>query len=93
MSKNCAVISDTGIILNIVVCHNDEPETANLIAYTDTNPAYIGGDYVEGYFYPPQPYPSWTRSEGQWVAPVSMPDDGGRYQWDEDLQEWVEQAD
>jgi hypothetical protein len=93
MSKNCAVVSDTGEVINIVVCRNDEPETANLIAYTDTNPAYIGGDYVEGYFYPPQPYPSWTRSEGQWVAPVSMPDDGGRYQWDEDLQEWVEQAD
>jgi hypothetical protein len=90
MSKNCAVVSDTGEVINIVVCRDDEPETANVIAYTDTNPAYIGGDYVEGYFYPPQPYPSWTRSEGQWVAPVSMPDDGGRYQWDEDLQEWVE---
>jgi hypothetical protein len=24
---------------------------------------------------------------------VSMPDDGGRYQWNEDLQEWVELAD
>jgi hypothetical protein len=90
MSKNCAVVSDTGEVINIVVCRNDEPETANLIAYTDTNPAYIGGDYVEGYFYPPQPYPSWTRSEGQWVAPVSMPDDGGRYQWNENILNWEE---
>jgi hypothetical protein len=93
MSKNCAVVSDTGIVLNIVVCHDDEPESANLIRYEDDNPAYIGGTFDTGYFYPPQPYPSWTRSEGQWVAPVSMPDDGGRYQWDEDLQEWVELAD
>jgi hypothetical protein len=48
---------------------------------------------VDGFFYPPQPYPSWTRSEGQWVAPVSMPDDGGRYQWNEESQEWVELTD
>jgi hypothetical protein len=72
MSKNCAVVSDTGIVLNIVVCHDDEPESANLIRYEDTNPAYMGGTFDTGYFYPPQPYPSWTRSEGQWVAPVSV---------------------
>jgi hypothetical protein len=46
-----------------------------------------------GYFYPPQPYPSWVKDEGVWAAPVSMPDDGGRYQWDETNQEWVELSD
>jgi hypothetical protein len=93
MSKNMAVITDSGIVSNIIVCHDSERETDLLITYTDDNPAYIGGTFDTGYFYPPQPYPSWTRNEGQWVAPVSMPDDGGRYQWDEDLQEWFELAD
>ena len=88
-----AVVTDSGEVLNIIICHDDEPETPNLITYTDANPAYIGGTFDSGYFYPPQPYPSWTKSEGVWVAPVSMPDDGGRYQWDEDEQDWVALSD
>ena len=88
-----AAVSDTGVVLNIIVCHDDEPETPNLITYTDANPAYIGGTFDSGFFYPPQPFASWVKSEGVWVAPVSMPDDGGRYQWDEDSQEWVELID
>ena len=93
MSKNMAVVTDSGEVLNIIICHDDEPETPNLITYTDANPAYIGGTFDSGYFYPPQPYPSWVKDEGVWAAPVSMPDDGGRYQWDETNQEWVELSD
>jgi hypothetical protein len=88
MSKDVAVVNDSGVVLAVNVHLDDYELAANEVLVT--NPAYVGGDYVDGFFYPPQPYPSWTRSEGQWVAPVSMPDDGGRYQWDEDLQEWVE---
>jgi hypothetical protein len=73
--------------LNIVVCHDDEPESANLIRYEDDNPAYIGGDYVEGYFYPPQPFASWTRNEGEWLPPTPRPDGVG-WQWNEDEGEW-----
>jgi hypothetical protein len=87
MSKNCAVVSDTGIVLNIVVCHDDEPESANLIRYEDDNPAYIGGDYVEGYFYPPQPFASWTRADGEWVPPIPRPSEGS-WVWNEELQDW-----
>jgi hypothetical protein len=84
-----AAVSDSGEVLNIIICHDDEPETPNLITYTDANPAYIGGTFDSGYFYPPQPYPSWVKDEGVWAAPLSMPDDGGRYQWDEELRDWV----
>jgi hypothetical protein len=84
-----AAVSDSGEVLNIIICHDDEPETPNLITYTEANPAYIGGTFDSGYFYPPQPYPSWVKDEGVWAAPVSMPDDGGRYQWDEELGDWV----
>lgn len=54
-----------------------------------TNPAYIGGKFMDGFFYAPQPYPSWTPLEGNWIPPVAMPEDGKRYDWDEDAQEWI----
>lgn len=42
-------------------------------------------------FIAPQPYPSWTLdSEGDWQPPVSMPDDGKPYQWDEETKNWIE---
>jgi hypothetical protein len=42
-------------------------------------------------FIPPQPFPSWVLIEEtcQWDAPVAMPDDGQRYQWDETALAWV----
>ena len=92
MSKDVAVVSDSGEVLAINV-HMDDYELApnELLV---TNPAYIGGTFDTGYFYPPQPYPSWSKDgEGNWVAPVSVPDDGGRYQWNEDSLEWVELID
>jgi hypothetical protein len=91
MSKDVAVVTDNGLVVAINV-HMDDYELA-LNELLVTGPVWVGGTFDTGYFYPPQPYPSWTRSEGQWVAPVSMPDDGGRYQWNEESQEWVELSD
>ena len=88
MSKNMAAVTDSGEVLNIIICHDDEPETPNLITYTDANPAYIGGTFDSGYFYPPQPYASWTRSEGEWLPPTPRPESEGNWQWNEDEQEW-----
>ena len=35
-------------------------------------------------FYPPQPYGSWTlSSDWVWEAPISYPDDGNNYIWNE----------
>ena len=39
---------------------------------------------------PEQPYPSWTWSNGQWNAPVAYPDDGSRYDWNEEKLNWEE---
>jgi hypothetical protein len=88
MSKNMAVIDENNIITNIIVCNDNEPETLTQINYTDENPAYIGGDYVDGFFYPPQPYPSWTRDQGIWVSPKPYPNDDKQYSWNEDKQKW-----
>ena len=43
-------------------------------------------------FIPPRPYPSWVLDEITclWSAPIAMPDDGKRYNWDEATTSWVE---
>lgn len=41
-------------------------------------------------FISPQPYPSWQLVGANWQAPVSMPNDGKPYYWDEDTLSWIE---
>jgi hypothetical protein len=57
------------------------------------NYAGIGYTYDEtrDAFIPPQPYPSWTLNETtcNWEAPVAHPDDGKRYNWNEETANWV----
>lgn len=58
------------------------------------NYAGIGFTYdrVRDAFIPPKPYASWVLNENTclWDAPVAYPDDGKRYTWDENIQQWVE---
>ena len=58
------------------------------------NYAGTGYDYDEDRdaFISPTPYDSWTLNEDtcMWDAPVPYPDDGNRYEWDEDIVNWVE---
>ena len=58
------------------------------------NYAGIGFTYdsVKDAFYAPKPYPSWLLNDTTclWDAPVAYPDDGKRYQWDEDNTTWKE---
>lgn len=43
-------------------------------------------------FITPKPFPSWSLDENtcDWIAPVSYPSDGARYEWNEDEQQWEE---
>lgn len=67
-----------------------QPDPSIFIEYTEANPACVGGDYVDGFFYVPQPFPSWGRDgNGNWASPVPYPDDGGWYTWDEATTSWV----
>jgi hypothetical protein len=77
------------IVVNVIVAADDWTPTEGVIEYTPENPAYIGGDYVEGYFYPPQPFPSWTRSQGTWQPPTPMPTPG-LWMWDEATLSWID---
>lgn len=56
------------------------------------NYAGIGFYYNEDLdaFIPPKTYPSWILDEEscQWNAPISMPNDGNFYKWNEDNTSW-----
>jgi len=56
------------------------------------NFAAIGHTYdsTRDAFIPPQPYPSWTLNEDtcSWECPVARPDDGNKYNWNEETQTW-----
>ena len=43
-------------------------------------------------FYAPKPFASWILNESTWLweAPVAMPDDDKRYEWDEATISWKE---
>ena len=90
MSKNIAILNDNKIVIAINVYPDNYELGSNQILVT--NPAYVGGDYVNGYFYPPQPYPSWTRDKGNWISSVPYPNDGQRYFWNEENQSWTLQT-
>ena len=46
-------------------------------------------DKTNDVFVAPQPFPSWTLDENHdWQPPISMPDDGMSYFWDEENQSW-----
>ena len=42
-------------------------------------------------FIPPKPFNSWILNETncQWEAPITMPNDGQMYSWDENIQNWI----
>jgi len=57
------------------------------------NYAGIGFTYdnVRDAFIPPQPFASWTLNETTclWDSPVTYPDDGETYEWNEETTSWV----
>jgi hypothetical protein len=85
--KNFALLDENNIVVNISIANNNWDSTG-WIEYNLDNPASIGGDYVDSYFYTPQPYPSWNRNKGQWQPPVPYPTDELMYEWDEELTDW-----
>lgn len=90
--KNYAVIDD-GLVVNVVLADEEwaSSQELDVVEYTEENPAFIGGDYVDGFFYRPKPYESWVRIEGIWAPPIPMPDDiepGHAWIWNETNVNW-----
>jgi len=48
-------------------------------------------DSTNDVFYPPKPYASWQLNTitWSWSAPVAHPQDGNRWDWNEQQQQWV----
>lgn len=48
-------------------------------------------DRTNDVFYAPQPFPSWTLNKNTWLweAPVTYPESGVEYQWDENTLSWI----
>ena len=69
---------------------NQHPENRPLRG----NYAGIGYTYdrTNDVFYSPKPFASWILNESTWLweAPVAMPDDDKKYQWDEATISWKE---
>lgn len=88
---NVAVL-ENDIVVNIMVCPDDYVVKSNELIYTDANPAHIGGDYVDGKFYPPKPYSKWIRDNGNWIAPKPYPDplNIDVWFWDDTIGEWIQ---
>jgi hypothetical protein len=89
MSKNIAVLNENNQVVNIIIVNDDYVLKQNQIEYFDNDVVYIGGYYLDNYFYPIQPYASWTRNQGSWQPPTPMPVEG-RWSWDEDTLSWIE---
>ena len=49
-------------------------------------------DQTRDVFIAPQPYPSWTLDEDTclWNPPTPYPEDGKKYDWDEETTSWIE---
>lgn len=45
-------------------------------------------------FIPPKPYASWVLNEDTylWGAPIAIPTDGKKYEWDEATTSWIEKV-
>lgn len=50
-------------------------------------------DNEKDVFIPPKPFDSWVLNESTftWNPPVSMPEDGKQYKWDEQSLSWIEE--
>ncbi len=93
VSNDIATTEQAGIdFLNNLYNTNDVWKQTSYNNNIRKNFAGIGYTYDEtrDAFIPPKPYNSWVLNETTclWEAPVSYPDDGQEYKWNETNQQW-----
>ena len=97
--KNDVLLDENGIeqeSLGVEFCRGLFGGTWVQTSYNGTirkNFAGVGFTYdtSEDAFIPPKPHESWVLNEETclWEAPVTMPNDGNMYAWDEATTNWV----
>lgn len=84
-----------GVVVDIVLANQEwvslQEEPTEWVEYSDAAPARINGDYIDGLFYTPRPFPSWYRDEdGDWMPPTWYPTEVYHdWQWDEETLSWT----
>ena len=86
---NVAIFEDPSD--ELLLHFKNEFELDEIVLATDKTA--IGGTYDGTKFWLPQPYPSWTKGEDDWEAPVAYPtfdkENPKFYTWDEETISWV----
>jgi hypothetical protein len=100
-----AKINSSNIVTEIIVAEKDfinSGKVGDEFLWVQTsyngnfrkNYAGVGDTYdkTRDAFIAPKPHASWTLDESscRWQAPTAYPDDGKRYEWDEDTTSWKE---
>ena len=99
MSHFAKIESD--IVTKVIVAEQD---FIDRLSGTWVKTSYIGSirknyagkgytyDSVRDAFISPKPFASWTLNESTclWQSPVTYPDDGKDYDWNEDTTSWVD---
>ena len=93
VSNNIATSEQAGIdFLNNLYNSRDVWKQTSYNGNIRKNFASVGYTYdqTKDAFIAPKPYASWILNEDTclWEAPVVKPDDGQRYLWNEETQQW-----
>jgi hypothetical protein len=100
MNQEYAFIKNNEVV-NVVLF--DEPSQEELAFFKNefnldsiviaNNKTAIGGTYDGEKFWLSQPFPSWTKGESDWEAPVAYPgtdlNNLKEYYWDEETTSWI----
>lgn len=97
-----AILDSNNIVTQVVVISPEEVQKLpNKSSYIQTSidgsingPNYAGIGYTWNSIYlafiPVKTFPSWVLSSTYtWIAPVTYPNDGNRYYWNETTLSWV----
>ena len=93
VSNDIATDEQTGVdFLNNLYGTRDTWKQTSYNGNIRKNFAGIGYTYdqTRDAFIPPKPFTSWILNEDTclWEAPVSYPDDGKKYEWNESTKQW-----
>lgn len=82
-------------VINVLIADQSwvmsQPDKDLYYESTEQNPIIGDSVLLDGVFYPPQPFPSWTRADGlvEWSPPTPKPAGNGTYRWDEETLSWM----